>query len=79
MNGLEFGGTMVICNAIGAALKTKSPVPDWCIPFVLLFAGALTHCMLEGWTTENAARGAAAGVCSVGAHQIYKQYTDHVA
>lgn len=61
-----------LLNALGAALKAKSHLPNEWIPFVLSITGAPFYCLLEGWTRPNAGIGIFLGLSAVGLHQAVR-------
>lgn len=58
--------------AVGLMLK-QSPVPDWLIPFILVFASPIGYCALEGFTGKNVMTGIFCATATITAHQLVKQ------
>lgn len=72
-----FGGDLVaaagVSNVVGLALKDAPAIPNWTIPLVLPLVGAVTVCMISGWTGHSFVSGFIAGAGAVGFNQGIRQ------
>lgn len=58
-----------MCFVVGNILKQIPQVPNWTIPVVLPFAGAVFSVMLNGWNPAYIFEGMIAGAAAVGGNE----------
>jgi len=58
---------------IGQVLKKTPKIPDWLIPYVLIFLGVPAAMAMLGWTIENALQGVLVAGGAVLINQAKKQ------
>jgi len=75
--GQSFGGDMMtaaaVCNVCGSAIRGMPSVPNWIIPVVLPFIGAVSVCLMSGWSGRSFVSGFISGTGAVGLNQAFRQ------
>ena len=66
----------VLLNFLGWIIKSIPKIPNYWIPLVLGVAGSVAHCVLAGWTGENALLGICAAAIAVYGHQFTRSLID---
>jgi len=68
----------VLLNFLGWIIKAVPGIPNYWIPFALAVAGSVSHCVLAGWSGENAILGICAAALAVYGHQFTRSVVDAV-
>lgn len=66
----------VLLNFLGWIIKAIPGIANYWIPLVLAVAGSVSHCILAGWTGENALLGICAAASAVYGHQFTRSLID---
>jgi hypothetical protein len=69
----KLAAVMFLINGLMVGVKRDKRVPDWVIPFLCVFLGALLYPFWVGWSGETAIFGAIAGLLAVGGNQMLRQ------
>lgn len=70
---LEGGTVTILCIGFGRALKGAPAVPDWVIPFALVFVGIAATCLVDGPSRAAVVKGAVSGFGAVWGNQAWRQ------
>lgn len=70
---IEGVGISGVCVIVGRTMKGIPQIPDWAIPLVLPFVGAVAACLLESPSGPVAIKGFLAGGNAVWMNQAFRQ------